>query len=469
MRPVNALKYEVLAASFILASSLAELLIREAFYSISSEAPRILGVVIVWLAILIMGSWVGVRRRAHRARALHGQVQGDSPYVGPALVGIAAAVWMHVVCGPWLANMLSTPISAALGPEVLLVAVGVSLTCAGAKFPEPTWSRLRRGVSAAMVIFVLAQPVLAYWRAPVVIWPDQEAEASPSATAPETQVFVLLDELNDKAAGPIIAAMEQSGLPVHHRSLVPVADGTAKVVPSLFVQSAFSDAKPCGLDTVCSGNQVLDFARIHASRPDIDVVGFYMPYCAIQGLRSCHIEMPASPVFSLERWRCAILRRSEVLANMAGQVELRRCAELSGAVWSDLASDVESRIWRAPVWRDGGVLFAHVPLPHPPGGDPALGLAAHYEANLERAARLIGRMVEELTRPPSRRFSLVVFSDHTLRTSVWCRSTQYMGVSCAAGEALNDDRVPLLAIGDVHPAFQRLHSNQDVFKLLRQR
>jgi hypothetical protein len=461
----GSLRYDVIAASVILGSGLAELAIREQFHRMSSEVLQILGVLIVWSAILLAAGWVGARHRARR-RAAHGdEGQREAAWFGPALVGIAAAVWVYVIYGPWLANALGSTLGPEFGPVLVLFVLIATLTSAGAKLPATTWSAVRRGVSAAGVIFVLSQPVLAHWRAQDVVWPSPETSESSFTPAPEIQVFILLDELNDKAAGPIIAAMSRSGRPVYHRALVPVADGTLKVVPSLFARTPFPDAKPCGLDTVCSGNQALDFSRIRASRPDIDVVGFFLPYCAIQGLRSCHVEKPVSPVFSMERWGCALLRRSEAVARITGVAGHRHCAQLGGTVWADLATDVEHRIWQAPVWRDGGVLFAHVPLPHPSSRDPVNGLAVHYATNRDTAAQLIGRIATSLGRDPSRSFSLVVFSDHPLRPATWCESSQ----SCVNDKALSDDRVPLLVTGELPAAFERLRRNQDVFDLLRSR
>jgi hypothetical protein len=464
---MGSLRYDVMAASLILASGLAELLIREQFHRFSFEMLRILGVLIVWSAILLSATWTSSRRRPRRCVAHGHEIQCEAAWFGPALVGIAVAVWVYVIYGPWLTNALGSTLGPEFGPVLVLFALVATLTGAGAKLPASTWSALRRGVSAAGVIFVLSQPALAHWSARDIIWPKPQTTDSTATPAPEIQVFVLLDELNDKAAEPISAAMSRSGRPVYHRALVPVADGTLKVVPTLFARTPFPDAKPCSLNTVCSGNQVLDFSRIHASRTDIDVVGFFLPYCAIQGLRSCHVEKLASRLFSMERWRCAFMRRSEVVAHRAAETERRHCVEVLGTVWADLATDVEKRIWQAPVWRDGGVLFVHMPLPHPPGRDPSQGLAANYAANLERAAMLIGRMAESLGREQSRRFSLVVFSDHPLRTSMWCGSAQYKGAGCPADETLIDDRVPLLVAGDVPATFGHLRSNQDVFDLLR--
>lgn len=463
------LRYDVLVASVLLGSGLAELAMREGFYRVSSEAHRIVGLLIVWATILASAAWVSVCRMRSGQLGLAQLDRRGGAWVGPIFVGIAAAVWVQLVCGPWLANALDTTLGAELGPWLVLLALIVGLTIAGVRLPSHVWLRLRRGIGAAAVIFVLAQPALAYWYARDILWPGPAEKSDSTLAPPETQVFVLLDEWNDKAAGPVMAAMARAGHPVLHRALTPVGDGTAKVVPSIFARTPFLDAKPCSLDTVCSGNQVLDFSRIHASRPDIDIVGFYLPYCAIRGLRSCHVAMPASPIFDLERWKCALLRRSAAVAGQAGEPWHRRCAALNGNVWSELASDVETQIWNSPVWKDGGVLFAHVPLPHPPGEDPSQGLGLHYAANLQRAARLIGQMAEALGREPTRRFSLVVFSDHPLRTSMWCGSTQYMGAACASDDTLIDDRVPLLVTGEVPSAFGRLQSNLEVFDLLRHR
>jgi hypothetical protein len=293
----------------------------------------------------------------------------------------------------------------------------------------------------------------------------EEGNAVP--VRPDVTVFLLLDELNAKAADPLIAALSKSGRDVHAKAILPVDDATSRVVPSMFSGEHFADAKPCGIHTVCSGRHVLDFSQVVASRPNVDVVGFYEPYCAIRGLRYCLRLAPDSPIFDARRWWCAALRRSTWLVSVAPAEAGLKCAQLSGAIWSSLASRVEHAIWRAPVWRDGGFLYAHVPLPHPPGESGGGSLAAHYQANLERAAALVTRIGQELARQPERRFRVVVFSDHPLRPHLWCAGGQYSSNGCPLSSHLADDKVPLIAIGDIPTAFHTIKSNIEIFELAR--
>jgi hypothetical protein len=304
-------------------------------------------------------------------------------------------------------------------------------------------------------------------RAPTVSWPERSA-TPPIAASSDIKaitVFLLLDELNAKAAAPIAAALSKTLRAVRFKELTPIDNATAKVVPAMFAGVPFPNAKPCGFETICSGASVLDFSRIIASRPDVDVVGFYEPYCAIRGLRSCAHLAPASPVMDGGRWWCAALRRSAWLSNLAGSRADRECSGLGGATWAGMVTGVELAIAAAPVWEKGGFLYAHVPLPHPPGAEAGGPLDQHYLANLKRATRLVERIVSELAREPGRPFRIVVFSDHPLRSAVWCGSTQYRRNGCPLTPELVDDKVPLIVAGDVPTAFDEIRNNGEIFRL----
>lgn len=428
----------LIAAGLVLLAAAVELGLREAFYHVSSEVPGLLLVCLLLLFIALTGL---------RARGVH---QGRG---GRAMLVVALAAWVWVCDIRWPG-----------GPSVT---IGLLLLCSLGAWclRDQRWAQVRRSLTAAAIIFILSQPVVAAWRARDVSWPDPAPAAEPGTLAPASmKVVLLLDELNAESAGPIAAAMERSGRPVYRRAVAPVGDGTAKVVPSLLSRQVFHEAKPCGWHTVCSGSAVLSLGRVHASRPDIDIVGFYFPYCAVQGLRSCDVLSPAQPHLDLERWRCAAQRRSDWLARRDGIEGRLRCATLNGEVWATLAADVEAAIWRAPFWQRGGLLYAHVPLPHPPGEGGAGTLEEHYRMNIHKAAKLVAAITDRLVRQ-GLAYQLVVFSDHPLRRAHWCRSTQYRD-ACSSAPEHDDESVPLLATGWVSPRFDEVESNMDIFALV---
>lgn len=434
----------VICALLVLFSTAVELGMREAFYSVSSEAPGLL--LVMLLTGLVLAVAIGGIRTSHAS--------ASRLTVSRITVLMAAMAW-------WRLSGVGLQLLPSMWAWPLLGLAGLM----GLRLNAASWAVVCRTLAAAIAIFVLSQPLLAHLRARDLQWPPVRQAGMPAADqpAPVTTVVVLLDELSAGAAGPIAEAMGRSGYPVVRRAIDPSGDATGKVVPSMFAGRPFKESKPCSWHTVCSGADVLDMDRVQASRPDIDVVGFYFPYCAVRGLRSCEVVAPESPYLDWARWRCAAQRRSEWLTQFDGEDKRLRCAQQNGRIWIALGEAVESAIWNAPVWTQGGVLYAHVPLPHPPGEGGAASLEQHYRVNIEKAAQLVGKMAERLA-STQRPFSLVVFSDHPLRP-YWCLSLQYRP-SCPPSTDLLDDKVPLLATGVVDPAFARVNSNMDIFQLI---
>ena len=425
-------------ALLVLLSAGMEVGLREAFYSGSSEAPSLLLIGSLALLYVVVG---GAELRA-------GPNSSFGRLVSRVALLLAVIVWGRIT---W---------TGGLHVLWLLLAVG---GLAAWRLKAVPWMTLSRVTTVAIAVFVFSQPILASWRAQDLQWPQSTEAASAGGAGPHTTVVVLLDELSATAAGPIADAMELSGHPVVNRIISPSGDATGKVVPSLFTGRSFKEAKPCGWHTVCSGSDVLDVGRIQASRADMDVVGFYFPYCSIQGLRSCQVVAPASPYLNLWRWHCAVLWRSDWLANLDGGATRLGCAERMGQIWATLGRDVESAIWLAPTWTRGGVLYAHVPWPHPPGEARGGSLDQHYRDNILKAAQLVGAIAQRLA-SNGKSFSLVVFSDHPLR-SHWCTSMLYPK-SCLLNAALQDENVPLLVTGNAPPATDHIKSNMEVFTLI---
>jgi len=446
---------DFVATSIVLLCVAGELGLREQYYRLWSELPRMVLVVGLWLLVLLC--W----RMAVRWRG--GRYLGRVSRMG---VVVSLALWLDLVAGVVFAPLVGRAAQTGMlqAAAILLWAVAAWFSL---RWSATTWARVRRASCATAFLFVASQPVVAALNAPAISWPNAAPGDQAAASSRAVTVFLLLDELNANAAGTLVDALAKAGRGVKFKTLVPAGDATAQVVPAMLAGRPFRDAKPCGLATVCSGMAALDFKRIVASRPDVDVVGFYEPYCAMRGLRSCARLSPASPASELNRWWCAALRRSDWLSERMGRGADRSCGDLNGVVWSHLASDVEAAIERAPVWREGGFLFAHVPLPHPPGEGGDGSLPSHYRNNLARAVHLIDRMVATLSQEPDRQVTIVVFSDHPLRAGVWCATTQYRHNGCPLPQELQDDRVPLIVAGDVPAAFDALTSNMEVFRLAR--
>lgn len=439
-------------ACVILVAAIEELLISELYYKLAAEMPRLFLVGLIAVAVLLL---LGTARR----------FAPEAPWVSRLAVFAALGTWLAIVGHPALNYAFTTPALArgfVIAAAVILVAGALGTPW----WAERHWTVFLRVAGVACLLFVTSQPVVAYLRAPIVSWPEWTDQAD-AATRPreDVTVFLLLDELNAKSSGPIIDALHNAGWATQAKPLLTVDDSTSKVVPAMFTQRRFANAKPCGLNTICSQGNVLDFSKVVASRPDVDVVGFYHPYCAIQGLRSCAHLAPASPAFDAKRWWCAAVRRSAWLNSLTGFTAEGDCSALNGVVWDGLAVQVERALWLAPVWERGGFLFAHVPLPHPPGEKPGGSLVEHYHANIDRAASLVGRMAQRINQVPNRRARIVIFSDHPLREGQWCSSTQYQHNGCPLPPEWKDDKVPLIVAGEPSPAFALVQSNKDVFLL----
>lgn len=445
---------DLIAASIVLTAVAAELLLREQYYRLAVEMPRLLFVFGAWIATMVIGGAVARRAAPGRARA-----------VGRVAVLVALGLWINVVGhaggGLVIGGNQAARLLMALAPIGVLAGAWYAVRAG-----EVRWGRLRRGICGMCLFFVASQPVISAMSSDELSWPERGLAAPRmvhDGDGPIVTIFLLLDELNAKSAGPIAEALASPGVVVRTKALEPVGDATGKVIPSMFTGKRFDDAKPCGIDTVCSGSHVLDFSKVFASRPDVDVVGFYEPYCSIQGLRYCVRSSPDSPTFDMERWWCALIRRVAWLNASAGAQGASRCAELGGSVWDGLVSRVEESLWKAPVWQKGGFLYVHLPLPHPPGHSGDGTLPEHYQDNLLRAARIVERVARQARALGWSR--IAVFSDHPLRGHLWCASSQYRDKGCPLNERLVDDKVPLLMSGDIPSNFDAVENNGEIFML----
>lgn len=438
-----------LAPGCIFGAVACELVVREQFHKDSTEIILLLQLAAITVVLVASISYLSMSRKYRRL----GSVAGRLSLVLAAVVG-ASVLESH--------RLSPLPPDANLPLQLLAYTFGGFLCW---KFVTrvklPQWRRFRSALCAAFILFVASQWIIVALRAPQISWPATEgAEAHQEISSVKTaQIFILFDELNASAAGPIIEVLKRNGIDYRTKSIDTVADSTAKVVPSLFRGGDFRDAKPCGMTSICGSKDVLDFSRIHASRGDVDVVGFYLPYCAIQGLRHCERLELKSPLADWSRWLCAGLRR--IAYSPAALVGF--CANTHSTTWGELIDATEAAIWRAPIWQQGGYLFAHIPLPHPPGRLPNTSLVTDYRDGVLRAANLVQEIIEQSKKKDIKVLSLVIFSDHPLRIKLWCNSLTYAAHPCTVGDGLIDQKVPLIVAGDFLPAIDGLTINTQIF------
>jgi hypothetical protein len=332
------------------------------------------------------------------------------------------------------------------------------------KTTRERWRNITQAVLVAWVVLVISGPILARALAPRVVWPPSlRADAAIQPLPRESAVLVILfDELGAAASEPLAAVVAQT-FPNYSRAAVrSVADMTAKVVPEMFVRRPFTTARPCSTTAVCDHGHALDFAQVMASRQDIDVVGFYHPYCSIQGLRWCRQVAPPADHYSPLRWWCAAERTT--FGRLAP--ESPRCQALPLARAAAFRESIVRQIDTAPFWTQGGTLFVHLPIPHPPGATPGGSLAEHYAANLVEARQLLQRWLSEGVHRFGDRFAVVVFSDHALRYAGACRSTLYRHSDCTMPETYRDTKVPVIVGSSRWIDLGPLHSNAQIFDLL---
>lgn len=116
MRARDSIRGDALAASLVFSSVLLELSIREAFHHTWAEVPKLLGVLALWLAMLLLT--IRLERRRVTSSLPRGALRTPEwVRTGPLLLGIAIAIWVSVVCEPWLAEAFG----ANLGPGGRLV------------------------------------------------------------------------------------------------------------------------------------------------------------------------------------------------------------------------------------------------------------------------------------------------------------------------------------------------------------
>lgn len=255
------------------------------------------------------------------------------------------------------------------------------------------------------------------------------------------QIVIVLDETSPEYASGIIQNLKRAHLYVKATELVAAGRSTTNAIPSMLSQTRHDDVSPCNWSALC-GRQNFDFSSLSAIGSKTDIVGFWHPYCAIRGLRSCtRVEgvfgASSSLKFGLYELWCTQFNRGGIFSfcknGVAHVAEVVRAKKI-----------MISQVNQAPFWRDGGLLIVHFPLPHPSMTRDFPSLKAEYESNVAEAERFVAGLTAKMISRFGADFSLVITSDHALRTAMWCASPIYARAGCATGLPANRDRVPYI-------------------------
>jgi hypothetical protein len=320
-------------------------------------------------------------------------------------------------------------------------------------------SSAARAYAAVLFLMLPLAPVLAA-QAAWVQWQRPPAEdyagtvpSQPGRSTPTRVVVMVFDEWDERLA--IDDRPDRVELPVLDRLLgqsfraARAAGGgylgVDSSIKSMLTGQRLQTVDPRGLGVRIDGGnrQVIDEAAAWVDAPTLfsemkrrgwssSVVGWYIPYCRLQGqhLRACSWQPGGSVygrrelVFELsyaEHLRTMAVRQLERVP-MSRRLGLNRSIQERRSLLAEEVTRIRDRFGAALDSAD--LLYVHWPVPHPFGveapSSPIAGQAPNYFDNLVVADRLLADVQDSLTRAGRwDQITLVMTSDHSLRTWYW--------------------------------------------------
>jgi len=250
-------------------------------------------------------------------------------------------------------------------------------------------------------------------------------------------VWVIFDELdynrtflnrNQNIALPNIDRLRQES--VFAENAVSPAWMTGISLPALITGTYLVDTQPVGparlllrAPTVASiewQNSPSIFSRLNEKGKQVDILGYYHPYCNIFPYATPCSSMPA---FAYHVWWWGIWQGLRVIP---GVDQLSRKYS-----WTNEGFDISTELQLAALQThlsdpSSTLSFLHFNIPHLPGGrvhgvemTPLMKELPGYEQNLLTVDWTIGEIVKNLeAQQQSRNILLIVSSDHWLRTKL---------------------------------------------------
>ena len=282
---------------------------------------------------------------------------------------------------------------------------------------------------------------------------------------PRAVVILILDELSPLYGERIISRVNEFGYRAIGTTVQKGGENTVNAIPSMLSGRRHDEVTVCNRSTLC-GSITTDFKNFSAENSNTDLVGFAFPYCDIANLRTCF-------VVTRDRVEASIFTAAwhDVVCGLAPFLKITPLCK-SDSVDSYrytglLRQHIERLAFDMPFWRDGGILYIHTPLPHPPGEEHK-SLENEYEENVSHSINLIKNLSKNLESHFGADFALVVTSDHPLRTAHWCKEGKYASTTCASFMASQQDAfVPFIVVSSSKVSINLPKSNLGVWAAVK--
>lgn len=305
---------------------------------------------------------------------------------------------------------------------------------ATSKLSSDKWRRIQTALLVGGLLFVLFPLVAVRFIEPLAVYMPT------GTTRQDATVVLLLDELNAEAGEQIADAITHAGGNPRVHRIKTVGESTITVIPEIFGGPHVPQARVCTPTAVCDRSGMFDFAKLRFDPADrVNIVGFHHPYCSASGLAACEqIGAPSRPaIISL---LCTFIR-------LVPGLQPTDCDWSVPQDWQAFRLRMRDAAMRSPFWQNGGILYAHLPFPHPPGDLPGAGLQADYTANLQIASQIAAQIWRQGHDRFGTSFRLLVTSDHPLRPALWCKHAKYRETGCDVTSTSFEGQVPYIVSG----------------------
>jgi hypothetical protein len=366
------------------------------------------------------------------------------------IAGLSLLFAICILLGPYFAEGTGKNYLTAL--IIVLISLSAVSLC---YLSDRAWHKSAAIIQMAILAWGLS-PLLLAW-----IQSDQTTHRTFTVERitrypPKAVVVLVLDEMSPELAPLLRPVLTTPGHKLHVGQVIRAGENTVDAIPSMLTPQLHDGVAVCGGTSLC-GAVFFDMARLRASRPDTDVVGFYHPYCAILDLRSCWTPMPGGLAELFNQATAKIQLVVGVVFPMIKKPIVKHDVQRMRAAIAQHALD-------APFWSDGGgLLYVHQLLPHPDGGALGLSLNDDYIGNMRQTSQFVSQIHNKLRRHFGKEYLLIVTSDHPLRTSMWCRSVAYKSINCSKENFVETNNVPFMVLAPQNLAVTVPTSNVGVF------